>query len=134
MMCYHNNEKLKQKCLLEIELLWYFFYFILFCLLVCWISRILELLSSWVIKHCNKNSMAHSNNILKGSGVESYVKTGQPAQEVLEWLDLATWIKTILVIFWQWMWLLFIFVLRFYLRLNWKKNNGPGSVGTVILK
>lgn len=43
--------------------------------------------------------MAHSSNILKDSGVESYVEIGQPAQEALEWLDLATWIKTILVIF-----------------------------------
>lgn len=59
----------------------------------------MELLSSRVIKHGNKNSMAHSSNILKGSGVESYVEIGQPAQEVLELLDLATWIQTILVIF-----------------------------------
>ena len=43
--------------------------------------------------------MAHSSNTLKDSGVESYVEIGRPAQEVLEWLDLATWVETILVIF-----------------------------------
>lgn len=98
----------------------FFLNFILFCLFVGWIYRIVELLSSWVIKHRNKNWLAHSSNILKDNGAESYVEIGRQAQEVLEWLDLATWIETILVRFWQWMWLLFILVLRFYLWLNWK--------------
>lgn len=58
----------------------------------------MELLSSRVIKHHNKNLMALSSNTLKDSGVESFVEIGRPAQ-ILEWLDLATWIETILVIF-----------------------------------